>query len=135
GRKPGSLATPPPPPPQSYSRPPGNTQPGDGPSPPVPPAATRLQAPVLAATNVCSAEINLSWSQTGNDHYLLERSFNGEPFRTLADNIPPAQTTYVDTDTGKRGSYAYRVTAFNRNPDDSAVSNTTAVQNALFIVD
>jgi hypothetical protein len=97
--------------------------------------ATRLAAPLLAVVNLTHAEVDLSWTRTGNDHYLLERSFNGGPFATLADNIPVTTTSYVDTDVATLGTYAYRLTAFNVNPTDSAASNVVSVTNAPVVVD
>src|SRR5262249_19021796 len=97
--------------------------------------ATRLAAPLLAVVNLTHAEVDLSWTQTGNDHYLLERSFNGGAFATVADNIPFTTTSYVDTDVATRGTYAYRLTAFNVNPADSAVSGVVSVTNAPIVID
>jgi hypothetical protein len=100
--------------------------------------ATRLAAPQLAVVNLTHAEVDLAWQQTGNAGYRVERSFNGGAFVTIANNLPSAQTTYNDTDPTlqtNRGTYAYRVTAFNNNPMDSAVSSVVSITNAPVVID
>jgi fibronectin type 3 domain-containing protein len=100
--------------------------------------ATHIAAPILAVVNATHAEFDLSWTKTGNDHYQIDRSFNGGNFTTIANNIPPTQTTYFDTDpilTTQKGTYSYRVTAFNQNPVDMAVSNVVSVSNAPPVLD
>jgi hypothetical protein len=97
--------------------------------------ATRLGAPLLAVVNLTHAEIDLSWTQTGNHGYELQRSFNGGAFSTVLSTSDPTVTSYIDTNVATRGTYAYRLTAFNINPTDSAVSNTVSVTNAPIVVD
>jgi hypothetical protein len=96
---------------------------------------THVAAPILATGNVTHAEIDLSWTQSGNDHYQVERSFGDQlHFITVANNIPAMTPIFHDTDpilATQRGTYYYRVTAFNMNPPDMSVSNVAAVSNAL----
>jgi hypothetical protein len=113
-------------------------QAGDSAYTPVVFADTLIPTPVLTATNVCSCEVDLSWTPSGNSHYKLERAFGDNPFVTIADNIPVSQTTYQDMDPvlqTQRGTYRYRVTAFNVNPDEQAVSNVVSVANVPTVID
>jgi hypothetical protein len=99
---------------------------------------TLIATPVLTATNVCSCEVDLSWTPSGNSHYRLERAFGDGDFETIADNIPLSQTTYQDTDPilqTQRGTYRYRVTAYNVNPDEQATSNVVSVANVPTVID
>jgi hypothetical protein len=101
-------------------------------------AATLIVTPVLSVTNVCSCEIDLSWTPSGNDHYMLERAFGSGSFQTIAANIPITQTTYQDTDPmllNQPGTYHYRLTAFNHMPDETAVSNTVSAANVPVAID
>jgi hypothetical protein len=101
-------------------------------------ADTKIVTPVLTVTNVCSCEIDLSWTPSGNDHYKLERAFGSGDFQTIGSNIPINQTTYLDTDPTlltQRGTYRYRLTAFNRMPDESAVANIVSAANAPVVID
>ncbi len=97
--------------------------------------STRIAAPQLAVVNLTHAEVDLAWTQTGNDHYLVERSFNGGAFMTLANNIPSTTTSYIDMNVTPPGTYTYRVTAFNTNPNDMAVSNVVSITNAPVVID
>jgi hypothetical protein len=101
-------------------------------------ADTRIVTPVLSVTNVCSCEIDLSWTPSGNDHYTLERAFGTGNFQIIAANLPINQTTYQDNDPillTQRGTYRYRLTAFNRMPDEQAVSNIVSAANAPVVID
>jgi fibronectin type 3 domain-containing protein len=92
-------------------------------------AATRIPAPVLALPNVSHAEIDLSWTPTGNGGYRVERSFNGQTFAVVFTTASPAQNTYFDTDVANQGTYQYRVTAINMNPPDNSTSTIASVSN------
>jgi hypothetical protein len=101
-------------------------------------ADTRIVTPVLTVTSVCSCEIDLSWTPSGNDHYTLERAFETGGFQTIAANLPVSQTAYLDTDPillTQRGTYRYRLTAFNRMPDETAVANIASAANAPVVID
>jgi hypothetical protein len=113
-------------------------QAGDSAYTPVAIADTRIPTPVLTTTNVCSCEVDLSWTPSGNSHYQLERAFGDNDFMTIADNIPLSQTTYQDTDPillTQRGMYRYRLTAFNVNPDEQVPSNVVSVANMPTVID
>jgi hypothetical protein len=115
-----------------------NNQAGDSPYTGPVAANTLIATPVLTATNVCSCEIDLSWTPSGNSHYKLERAFDDNPFETIADNIPLSQTTYQDMDPilqTQRGTYRYRVTAYNVNPDLQATSTPASVANVPMEID
>jgi hypothetical protein len=120
---------------QYYYRIRGTNQIGNGDYSDTATGITHVAAPSLATGNVSHAEIDLTWTQSGNDHYMVERSFGDRlHFATIADNIPTATTAYADTDpilATQRGTYFYRVTAFNVNPPDMSVSNVVALSNAL----
>jgi hypothetical protein len=101
-------------------------------------ANTLIVTPVLTVTNVCSCEIDLSWTPSGNDHYTLERAFGTGNFQTIAANLPITQTTYQDIDPillTQRGTYRYRLTAFNHMPDETAVANVVSAANAPVVID
>ena len=101
-------------------------------------ANTLIVTPVLSVTNVCACEIDLSWTPSGNDHYMLERAFGTGNFQTIAANIPITQTTYQDTDPIlliQPGTYEYRLTAYNRMPDETAVANVVSAANAPVVID
>jgi hypothetical protein len=101
-------------------------------------ADTRIVTPVLTVTSVCSCEIDLSWTPSGNDHYTLERAFETGSYQTIAPNLPVAQTTYYDTDpilVTQRGTYHYRLTAFNHTPDETAIANVVSAANAPVVID
>jgi hypothetical protein len=91
-------------------------------------ATTRVPAPVLTVLDICPLAIQVGWTATVNDHYLLERSTDAVNFTVVADNIPAGTTTYTDTGLAQ-GTYFYRVTGFNVNPDDQATS--AAVQATI----
>src|SRR5262249_20651307 len=113
-------------------------QAGDSPYTDVVAGDTLIANPVLTVTNVCACEIDLSWTPSGNDHYMLERAFNGGAFQTIAANIPITQTTYNDTDSmilSQPGTYQYRLTAYNVSPDEQAVSNVVSVANVPMAID
>src|SRR5262249_48146318 len=113
-------------------------QAGDSPYTDVVAGDTLIATPVLMATNVCSCEVDLSWTPSGNSHYKLERAFDDGDFQTIAHNIPINQTTYQDTDPilqTQRGTYRYRVTAYNVNPDEQATSNVVSVANVPTVID
>src|SRR5262249_11846827 len=57
---------------------------GDSPASNTVAIRTRIAAPVLQVQDVCAAIINLSWSNTANDHYDIERSLNGTTFTRIA---------------------------------------------------
>jgi hypothetical protein len=99
---------------------------------------TLIANPVLTVTNVCSCEIDLSWTPSGNDHYTLERAFGTGAFQTIVANIPINQTTYFDTDPiilSQPGTYQYRLTAYNVSPDEQAVSNVVSAVNVPVAID
>jgi hypothetical protein len=99
---------------------------------------TRIVTPVLTVTDVCSCEIDLSWTLSGNDHYMLERAFGTGAFQTIAANIPITQTTYFDTDPtilSQPGTYRYRLTAYNHMPDETAVANIVSAANVPVAID
>jgi hypothetical protein len=101
-------------------------------------ANTLIATPIQTVTNVCSCEIDLSWTPSGNDHYTLERAFGTGNFQTIAANLPISQTTYQDTDPillTQRGTYRYRLTAFNHTPDEQAVANIVSAANAPVVID
>jgi hypothetical protein len=101
-------------------------------------APTRIVTPVLTVTNVCSCEIDLSWTPSGNDHYTLERAFQMGTYQTIASNLPISQTSYQDTDPtilANPGTYHYRLTAFNHMPDESAIANLVSAANAQVVID
>jgi hypothetical protein len=89
-------------------------------------AVTRAATPALAVMDVGPGRVNLSWTATARDHYTVERSADGTDFVQVGGTIPPTQTTFVDTGLAE-GTYFYRVTAFNADPPDAAVSNTIRV--------
>jgi hypothetical protein len=85
-------------------------------------------APVLSLANIFSTEIDLSWTQTGNDHYVVERSTDGVNFLAINQApIPTTVTTYRDTGLSP-GTYYYRVRSINVNPDESDLSNVVSAQ-------
>jgi hypothetical protein len=101
-------------------------------------ASTLIATPILTVTNVCSCEIDLSWTPSGNDHYTLERAFGTGNFQTIAPNLPISQTTYQDTDPillSQPGTYRYRLTAFNHMPDEQAVANIVSAANVAVAID
>ena len=120
---------------QYYYRIVATNQVGDGAPSNTAAVSTRIAAPVVAVVNLTHAEVDLAWTQSGNDHYLVERSFNGGAFMTLANNIPSTTTSYIDMNVTPPGTYTYRVTAFNSNPNDSAVSNVVSITNAPVVID
>jgi hypothetical protein len=88
-------------------------------------ASTRVVTPVLSVLDICASAIQVSWTATVNDHYLLERSTDAQTYTVVADNLPAGTTTYSDNNNGAglaQGTYYYRVTGFNVNPDDQATS-------------
>src|SRR5262249_29891397 len=92
---------------------------------------TRVAAPALQVADLCAGSIDLRWTATANDHYVLERGdATGANFTVIAANLPASQPTFTDTgaDLGgtlPNGTYTYRVTGFSVFPDgsDSADSN------------
>jgi hypothetical protein len=113
-------------------------QAGDGPYTGPVAGNTLIATPVLSATNVCSCEVDLSWTPSGNSHYMLERAFGSGAFQTIAANIPINQTTYEDMDPillAQPGTYLYRVTAYNVSPAEQAVSNVVSVANLPMAID
>jgi hypothetical protein len=111
---------------------------GDGPYTAPVAGNTLIATPVLSATNVCSCEVDLSWTPSGNDHYMLERAFGSGAFQTIAASIPINQTTYEDMDPvlqAQPGTYLYRVTAYNVSPNEQAVSNVVSVANVPMAID
>src|SRR5262249_28797515 len=114
----------------------GANQAGEGPDTAVIGVNTRIAAPVLSASNVCGTEIDLTWTRTGNAGYRLERAVHGGGFQAIgADPRPPTQTTYIDTAISQRGTYMYRVTAFNTNPTDQITSNVVTARNIIVTID
>jgi hypothetical protein len=92
-------------------------------------------SPVLTTTNVCSTEIDLSWTRTGNDHYDLERSRDGVNFTVINQTpIPVTVTTYNDTGLTP-GNYSYRVRSINVMPDEDDLSNVVSAQLPTDLID
>jgi hypothetical protein len=92
-------------------------------------------SPVLKLANVISTEIDLTWTQTGNDHYAVERSTDGVNFAPINQApIPTTVTTYSDTAL-LPGTYYYRVRSINVNPDESDVSNVVMAQLPTDLID
>jgi hypothetical protein len=95
-------------------------------------AFTRLPAAKLSITNVTSTEVDLSWttviSAAAGNHYNVERSTdNFATFTTIASNLPPGQTSFVDTTVVRPNTYQYRVHAFNAaSPTDESFSNVNS---------
>jgi hypothetical protein len=75
----------------------------------------------LTVTGTGTSSVNLSWTGVANDHYDIERSDGGTNFSVI-DTVPALQTTYTDTGLAP-GQYAYRIRAFNVNPDGESLSN------------
>jgi hypothetical protein len=91
--------------------------------------------PVLALTMVCSTEIDLLWTQTGNDHYDVERSTDGVNFIALNQApIPTSVTAYRDVGLSP-GTYYYRVRSINVHPDTSDLSNVVSAQLTTDLID
>ena len=92
-------------------------------------------APVLSLANVISTEIDLSWTQTGNDHYDVQRSTDGVNFTAINQApIPTTVTTYSDTGLEPQ-TYYYRVLSINVNPDESFYSNVVSAQLPTDLID
>ena len=85
------------------------------------PVQVFIASPAMTLTNVDASSISLSWTGVANDHYDIERSTDGVNF-TVVGTVPASQTTFTDTGLSA-GAYAYRIRAFNSNPDASSVSN------------
>jgi hypothetical protein len=92
-------------------------------------------APILSLANVISTEIDLSWTQTGNAHYDVQRSTDGVNF--VAINQAPILTTVTSySDLGlEPGTYSYRVLSINVNPDESFFSNVVSAQLPTDLID
>jgi hypothetical protein len=92
-------------------------------------------APVLSLAHATSTEIDLSWTQTGNDHYNVLRSTDGVNFIAINQApIPTSVTTYSDVGL-LPGTYYYRVQSINVNPDQSFFSNVVSAQLTTDLID
>jgi hypothetical protein len=94
---------------------------------------TRVAAPVVRIADVCVGSITLSWNDTANDHYDIERGDASGMNFTLIATVPATgggggggrgDPTFTDTGLAN-GTYTYRVTGFSVFDEgpDSAVSN------------
>src|SRR5262249_724473 len=87
---------------------------------------TPIPASQLGVINVTSSQVDLRWTQVGNNGYALERSTDGGPFEVIFTTSDPATLTFSDTTVSRPHTYVYRVRAFNTNPDSESVSNTAS---------
>jgi hypothetical protein len=120
---------------QYYYRIRATNQIGDSDNSNTAPVASRLAAPLMAVVNLTHAEVDLSWTRTGNAGYVLARSFNGGAFSTVFSTSDPAVTSYFDMNVATRGTYAYQLTAMNVNPNDTAMSSVVSITNAPVVID
>jgi hypothetical protein len=75
---------------------------------------------VASVVDVSASAIHLSWTPVADDHYAVERSTDGTKFDVIA-SVPAPQTSFTDAGLA-RGTYFYRVRAFNSD-GDSSLSN------------
>lgn len=91
--------------------------------------------PVLSLAKVCSTQVDLSWTRTGNDHYNVERSTDGTNFVVInPDPVPSKVTTYSDAGLVP-GTYSYRVRSINVSPDQSDLSNVVSTTLETDLID
>jgi hypothetical protein len=84
-------------------------------------AAVPIGSSALTLTGVGASSVGLSWTPVANDHYAIERSTDGTTFTAIA-TVPAFQTSYTDAGLAP-GIYAYRIHAFNTNPNAESLSN------------
>lgn len=103
-----------------YYRVRATNQVGDSDASNVASARTRVQPPTLAADTCVGGVINLSWNDTANGLYHVDRSTDGVTFDTVA-TLPAGTTMYMDSGLAF-GTYVYRLEAFSK-AGDSSLSN------------
>ncbi len=106
-----------------YYRVVATNQVGDAPASNTVMVAIPIASAALTLAGVSSSSVGLSWTAVANDHYTIERSTNGTTFTAVA-TVPAWQTSYTDTGLAA-GIYAYRIHAFNSNPNAESLSNVT----------
>jgi hypothetical protein len=90
---------------------------------------TRIAAPVLTVADVCVGEIDLSWTGTANNHYVVSRSTDGTTFTAIA-TVPSTQTTFTDSGLAF-GTYFYKVTASSTFPEGTDTGDSNVVKAVI----